>query len=648
MDPPPLPPLPTTTNNATTLQVNYPDSTGSSPRSRNAETSWIDEPLPPVPGAKLRLMCSYGGHIIPRPHDKSLCYVGGETRIVVVDRNSSLLDLCSRLSCTLIDGRPFTLKYQLPNEDLDSLISVTTDEDLDNMIEEYDRTNSVSSLKPTSRLRLFLFFFKPETVASMGSLLDDAKSETWFVDALNNAGLIPRGLSDSATMGMECTLSLDRVRGSDSCPDLEARAADSLGDNKQVKNIVHDVHSMPESTMAENTSSYGSSSSSPSMSNLPPIRVRVEDNGPARVLQEQKVGMEEQFAQMSFAPSGMKQDDASGLSSHVVPPPATDMASTNPMVVSNEIVNQVFSDDERSDQRVPAVGFRKPPLPLQPMHTKAGGGYSLPSPDSIASDSSIASASSTSKHMYHQDQGHVATRDSRAPNSPSTNSDIPDSCSRTQLQQVDQDPVYTLPPQLDQQQQFFHASTRYIPPPATGQQVPMSAYYPVYAPSQQQLLHANEQQHAVYVMPTAAQAQQYNTSMHSAISDSTMVTAYAAYKDAIPPIYPTKTATSATPDQMVGSVYRTTLTSAPQLVQVPSNQFQQQYVGFSQMQHPSQSIAIASSNNANYGFEYTNSPNDQVYYTHQAAPLPTQYQTMTAAAAITLSDASKQLPTDSV
>ncbi|KAG7944688.1 hypothetical protein I3843_15G115600 [Carya illinoinensis] len=666
MDPPPLPPLPTTTNNATTLQVNYPDSTGSSPRSRNAETSWIDEPLPPVPGAKLRLMCSYGGHIIPRPHDKSLCYVGGETRIVVIDRNSSLLELCSRLSSTLIDGRPFTLKYQLPNEDLDSLISVTTDEDLDNMIEEYDRTNSVSSLKPTSRLRLFLFFSKPENVASMGSLLDDAKSETWFVDALNNAGLLPRGFSDSATMGMECMLSLDKVRGSDSCPDLEARAGDSLGDNKQVKNIVHDVHSMPESTIAENTSSYGSSSSSPSMSNLPPIRVRVEDNG-ARLLQEQKIGMEEQFAQMSFAPSsGMKQDDASDLSS-VVPPPATDMASTNPMVVSNEIVNHVFSYDERSDQRVPAVGFRKPPLPLQSMHMKAAvGGHSLPSPDSITSDSSVASASSTSKHMYYQDQGHAATRDSRDPNSPRTNSDIPDSCSQTQLQQV-QDPGYTLPPQLDQQQQqqqqqqFYHASTHYIPHPATGQ-VPMSAYYPVYAPSQQQLLHANDQQqHAVYVMPTAAQAQQYNMSMHSAIADSTMmasslppapsnptmVTAYAAYKDAIPPIYPTKTATSATPE-MVGSVYRTTLTSTPQLVQVPSNQFQQQYVGFSQMQHPSQSIAIASSNNANYGFEYTNSPNDQVYYTHQAAPLPTQYQTMTAAAAITLSDASKQLPTDSL
>ena len=248
------------------------------------------------------------------------------------------------------------------------------------MIEEYDRTTSGTNLKPASRLRLFLFISKPETAASMGSLLDDAKSETWFVDALNHAGLLPRRLSDSDT---GCMLNLDGVRGSDSCNDLEAQAADnSLGDNnKQVRSNVHDVHSTSDSPMVEHSSSYGSSSSSPSMSNLPPIRVRVED---------QKVGMEEQFAQISFAPSGLKQDDTFGVFSAPPPPLPTVIASAStvasaaiPTAVSNETGNRVFSDDERSDQGVP-VGFRKPPLPLQPVHMKACGGYSLPSPDSVA------------------------------------------------------------------------------------------------------------------------------------------------------------------------------------------------------------------------------------------------------------------------
>ncbi|KAJ0104780.1 hypothetical protein Patl1_19210 [Pistacia atlantica] len=125
----PPPPVPA----ATAIHLNYPDSIDSSPRSRNNDT--YDDPLPPVPGAKLRLMCSYGGHIIPRPHDKSLCYVGGDTRLVVVDRHSSLSSLCTRLSRSLLHGRSFTMKYQLPNEDLDSLVSITTEEDLENMIE---------------------------------------------------------------------------------------------------------------------------------------------------------------------------------------------------------------------------------------------------------------------------------------------------------------------------------------------------------------------------------------------------------------------------------------------------------------------------------------------------------------------------------
>ncbi|KAK7255410.1 hypothetical protein RIF29_28819 [Crotalaria pallida] len=84
-------------------QLNYPDSVDSSPRSRNTD-SW-DKLFPPASTIKLRLMCSYGGHIVPRPHDKSLYYVGGDTRIVVVDRTTSLADLSTRLSLPPPSGR---------------------------------------------------------------------------------------------------------------------------------------------------------------------------------------------------------------------------------------------------------------------------------------------------------------------------------------------------------------------------------------------------------------------------------------------------------------------------------------------------------------------------------------------------------------
>ncbi|PON32211.1 PB1 domain containing protein [Parasponia andersonii] len=682
MDPPPLPSLPTTTTAAAaaaaatppaaaaaaSIQLNYPDSVDSSPRSRNADT-WVDDHLPPVPGAKLRLMCSYGGHIIPRPHDKSLCYVGGDTRIVVVDRHSSLSDLCSRLSRTLFHGRPFTLKYQLPSEDLDSLISVTTDEDLENMIDEYDRTAASSPLKP-SRLRLFLFFVKPETAASMGALLDDAKSETWFVDALNGSGLLPRGLSDSAMD--DCLLSLDDgVRGSDSCNDLEAQGNFLGENNKQVvgKNNIHEVqYAMPDSPMVENNSSVGSSSSSPSMSNLPPIRVRVDENG-ARG-QGQRVGMEEQFAQISFA-AAPPIPAAHGVVSvgHQV----------NPMFVPGENMNKVLSDDERSDHGAP-VGFRKPPLPLQPVQPKAAtGGYSLPSPDSVASDtSSITSACSLSKPMYYQDQLHAPPREIRCPASPdSRNNDNSDPGPGTQQAK---DSGYLIPQQLDQQHHHHHQHqqfAQYIHHPVAANPVHMSPYYQVYPQTPQQFHHPMDQQYPVYVMPVAPQTQPYNMSLQSNVADTTTTVIASSrpvtsmvpapgptYKqEGIPPVYPAKAASPALPD-MAGAtaagVYKSAVGSNPSLVQIPPNQYQQAYVGYSQMHHhPSQSIAVPSSAPGNYAYEYANpavAQHEQVYYAqHPAqaaaaapAPLPSQYQSMTpaAAAAIALSEAAKQLPAD--
>ncbi|KAM0001962.1 putative PB1 domain-containing protein [Helianthus debilis subsp. tardiflorus] len=96
----------------------------------------------PLPTSKLPLMCSYNGHITPCPHSNTLCYSVGETRIVAVDRRttaSTISAFTHHLSHTLYNNHPFHLKYQLPNEDLDSLVSVTTDEDLFNMLDGHDR-----------------------------------------------------------------------------------------------------------------------------------------------------------------------------------------------------------------------------------------------------------------------------------------------------------------------------------------------------------------------------------------------------------------------------------------------------------------------------------------------------------------------------
>ncbi|KAL2511987.1 Octicosapeptide/Phox/Bem1p family protein [Abeliophyllum distichum] len=168
----------------------YPESGDSSPRSREIEFEnpppWEDGQTP----YKVKFMCSYGGKIHPRPHDNLLSYIGGETKILAVDRNVKFGSLLSKL-IALCDNDNISFKYQLPGEDLDALISVTNDDDLEHMMHEYDRLYRVSP-KP-ARLRLFIFS-NPHTslnssARSFGS--DEVKSEKErFVEALNTGPVL--------------------------------------------------------------------------------------------------------------------------------------------------------------------------------------------------------------------------------------------------------------------------------------------------------------------------------------------------------------------------------------------------------------------------------------------------------------------------
>ncbi|KAG4963781.1 hypothetical protein GLYMA_14G184700v4 [Glycine max] len=134
---------------------------------------------------KVKLMCSFGGRIQPRPHDNHLTYVAGDTKILSVDRHvkfPSLIAKLSSLANNALSNHSF-FKYQLPGEDLDALISVTNDDDLHHMMIEYDRL-SRSSSRP-ARLRLFLFPLHNNNNNNFAPT--ELKSERqWFVDALNS------------------------------------------------------------------------------------------------------------------------------------------------------------------------------------------------------------------------------------------------------------------------------------------------------------------------------------------------------------------------------------------------------------------------------------------------------------------------------
>ncbi|KAK7389125.1 hypothetical protein VNO78_23957 [Psophocarpus tetragonolobus] len=103
--------------------------------------------------SSIKFLYSYGGKILPRHNDGKLRYQGGHTRVLVLHPSASFSELMEKLND--LCGSPVTLRCPLPNGDLDTLISVKNDEDLANIIEEYDRASS--SLPHPLKIRAILW-----------------------------------------------------------------------------------------------------------------------------------------------------------------------------------------------------------------------------------------------------------------------------------------------------------------------------------------------------------------------------------------------------------------------------------------------------------------------------------------------------------
>ncbi|XP_031091282.1 uncharacterized protein LOC115996255 isoform X2 [Ipomoea triloba] len=91
----------------------------------------------------IKFLYSYGGRIVPRRPDGKLRYIGGLTRVLSVHRSINFAELMVKFgeSC----GESMSLRCKLPTEDLDVLVSVRSDEDLANVIEEYDRVSAATN-----------------------------------------------------------------------------------------------------------------------------------------------------------------------------------------------------------------------------------------------------------------------------------------------------------------------------------------------------------------------------------------------------------------------------------------------------------------------------------------------------------------------
>nr|XP_043628636.1 uncharacterized protein LOC122600051 [Erigeron canadensis] len=158
---------------------------------------------------RLKFLCSFNGSILPRPLDGKLRYVGGETRIVNVPKDIGYEQLMIKMKELFEDV--CVLKYQQPDEDLDALVSVVNDDDVTNMMEEYEKLGSGDGF---TRLRIFLFSSGDQD-DNLVVHFDERDNERRYVDALNSHNDSPEfgkpglGLDDGLLEQYYSQLSLD-------------------------------------------------------------------------------------------------------------------------------------------------------------------------------------------------------------------------------------------------------------------------------------------------------------------------------------------------------------------------------------------------------------------------------------------------------
>ncbi|KAJ0601644.1 putative protein kinase TKL-Pl-6 family [Helianthus annuus] len=168
------------------------DSLSMSSITRNNSSRASDNSL-----SKIKILCSFGGKILPRPRDGKLRYVGGDTRIIRVKRDISWQELWHK--AIELYHETSSIKYQLPGEDLDALVSVSCDEDLQNMMEE---CNVLGDGDASKKLRMFLFSISDLDDTQFGLVNSGADSEVQFVVAVNGLDLGSRRESSFHGLGI--------------------------------------------------------------------------------------------------------------------------------------------------------------------------------------------------------------------------------------------------------------------------------------------------------------------------------------------------------------------------------------------------------------------------------------------------------------
>ncbi|KAM7492595.1 hypothetical protein LguiA_035516 [Lonicera macranthoides] len=195
---------------------------------------------------KIKVLCSFGGKILPRPSDGKLRYVGGDTRIIRISKDISWQDLWRKT--IEIYNQTHAIKYQLPGEDLDALVSVSCDEDLQNMMEE---CNVIGDEEGSKKLRMFLFSMSDLDDTHFGLADSGGNSEIQYVVAVNGMDMGSRRGSMLHGLASSSANNLDELDGQNVERDTRSAATEFVGTNTSPLTTFNVPSSTTQSSQAQ-------------------------------------------------------------------------------------------------------------------------------------------------------------------------------------------------------------------------------------------------------------------------------------------------------------------------------------------------------------------------------------------------------------
>jgi tRNA A-37 threonylcarbamoyl transferase component Bud32 len=203
---------------------------------------------------RMKFLCNFGGRFLPRPIDGELRYVGGEKHLIQISREMSWQGLISKT--TKLIRQAHIVKYHLPGEQVNVLISVASDDDVYHMIDECIVLEE-SKERPT----MYLFTDEDDEhhVHFVVGSSSDEDTEAQYIALINGYGYTGPGEKLSA-----------QGPGSTSASDLDQLMFD-IDDEGSLAGRIEEASSCIRSKRSQNTVTVPPKASRIPLHKIPPI-----------------------------------------------------------------------------------------------------------------------------------------------------------------------------------------------------------------------------------------------------------------------------------------------------------------------------------------------------------------------------------------